>query len=191
MHKICLNSNIYPNVHPNITPCDQKHNPNVLACPRGTKALTPQWWCLFYAESVHSGHYGHHMGYHWMLNTSSIDPNYLQPILNPGGYLSLDSGGSTVLLSDKNIWLYCRILNLQDCPKRISPTRSVGARWEAMFGNPSCICQVTVEVYKEVHVVWPPCCMSYSYLYGCPHWRARSCLKVPKDSSHCHTKRGM
>ncbi len=31
------------------------------------------------------------------------DPNYLQPILNPGGYLLLHSGGSTVLLSDKKI----------------------------------------------------------------------------------------
>ncbi len=40
------------------------------------------------------------------------DLNYLQPILNPGGYLPLGSGGSTVLLSDKQIWLYCRILNL-------------------------------------------------------------------------------
>ena len=29
------------------------------------------------------------------------DPNYLQPILNPGGYLPQHSGGSTVLLSDK------------------------------------------------------------------------------------------
>ncbi len=29
------------------------------------------------------------------------DLNYLQPILIPGGYLPLDSGGSTVLLSDK------------------------------------------------------------------------------------------
>ena len=29
------------------------------------------------------------------------DQNYLQPILNPGGYLPLHSGCSTVLLSDK------------------------------------------------------------------------------------------
>ncbi len=34
------------------------------------------------------------------------------------------NGGSTVLLSEKKIWLYCRILNIQDCPKRISPARS-------------------------------------------------------------------
>ncbi len=27
--------------------------------------------------------------------------NYLQPSLNPGGYLPLDSGDSTALLSDK------------------------------------------------------------------------------------------
>ncbi len=39
------------------------------------------------------------------------DPNYLQPNLSPRGYLPLDFCGSTVLLSDKEIWLYCRILN--------------------------------------------------------------------------------
>ncbi len=34
---------------------------------------SPQWLCLFNAESVHSGHYGHHLGNHWMLNTSPIE----------------------------------------------------------------------------------------------------------------------
>ena len=53
------------------------------------------------------------------------DPNYLQPIMGPWGYLPQHNSGSTVLHSDKKIWLYCRILNLLDCRKRISPPRSV------------------------------------------------------------------
>ncbi len=36
-----------------------------------------------------------------MLHVLYRDPNYLQPILNPGGQLPLHSGGSTLLLSDK------------------------------------------------------------------------------------------
>ncbi len=34
---------------------------------------SPQWPCLFYEESVHSGHYGHHMGIHWNVAYVSIE----------------------------------------------------------------------------------------------------------------------
>ncbi len=88
--------------------------------------ITPQCSCLFYAEGFHSGTiwvapYGDPLQ---CCMCFYRDPNYLQPILNPGGYLPLHSGGSTVLLSNKKTWLYCRILNLHDCPKRISQARS-------------------------------------------------------------------
>ncbi len=71
---------------------------------------SPQWPRLFYEESVHSGHYGECPQWTlWAPYGDPLqccmcfyrDPNYLQPILIPGGYLPLHSGGSTVLLSDK------------------------------------------------------------------------------------------
>ncbi len=74
---------------------------------------TPRWWSLFYAENDHSGHYGRHVGIHCNVACASIEIQIIcKPILSPWGYLPQDVGGSTVLLSDKNIWLFCRILNI-------------------------------------------------------------------------------
>ena len=53
------------------------------------------------------------------------DPNYLQPILNPGGICHCILAAAQYCSLIKKIWLCCRILNPQDCPKRISPARSV------------------------------------------------------------------
>ncbi len=83
--------------------------------------LTVEWWCLFCAEGFHSGPYGRHMGFHCNVACASIE---IQIIGNL--FWTLEANCHCILVAAqycsliKEIWLYCRILNLQDCPKRIS-----------------------------------------------------------------------
>ncbi len=63
-------------------------------------------------------------GFNAMLHVR--DPNYWQPILNPGGFCQciLVAAQDCFLIKKKSGYTV-EYKNVQDCPKRISPARSV------------------------------------------------------------------
>ncbi len=56
----------------------------------------PWWPCLFNEESVHSGHYGHHMGIHCNVVCTSIEIQIICNLFWTPGVIS-----STILISNK------------------------------------------------------------------------------------------
>ncbi len=94
---------------------------------------------------------GHHIGIHCNCMCFYRDPNYLQPILNPGSFCPCILAAAQYCFLIKRIWLYCRILNIQDCPKRISPARSV------------CRCLDHVD-WLRLSVNVPPLFLQFRYL---------------------------